>query len=65
MKTKQEEKPYHIYHEFFGVSIKRQILKLFKKNIRDEYWVKDIVQIPNTDRWIVKLEKDFVKTLKK
>lgn len=60
MKTKQEEKPYHIYHEFFGVTIRSQLLKLFKKNIQDEYFIKDIVQIPNTDRWIVKLEQEFI-----
>jgi len=60
MKTKQEEKPYYIYHEFFGVTIRNQLLKLFKKNIQDEYFIKDIVQIPNTDRWIVKLEQEFI-----
>ena len=58
MKTKQE-KPYSIYHEFFGVSVRDHMLKLFKKHIRDEYWVEEIVQIPNSDKWIVKLVKKF------
>ena len=52
---KQEETPYEIYDEISNAEFRGHILRMFKKPIRDKYYVCYVMRAD--DKWLVKLSR--------